>query len=98
MGMFDGFTAGGIGTGLQALGSLAGAWGSYESQKKTNQFLQDQFNYEKSKDDLAKKKLNTAQVNLESAFDGSLLGNKKKKTDGTIVSDSANTSSLPVAG
>jgi hypothetical protein len=83
-----------VGSIMQGTGVLAGAWGSYESDKKRNQMLQDQMNYEKQKDQTAQSKLDKAQTSLDNAFDSSLLNplNKKKKNaDGTysdgVVSD-----------
>lgn len=76
-----------IGSIMQGAGTVAGAWGSYEADKKRNQLLQDQLGYEKQKDQYAQSKLDKAQTSLDNAFDNSLLNpaNKKKKNaDGTF--------------
>jgi hypothetical protein len=87
-------TYGDYGSIVQGVGSVLGAWGSYESDKKRNQLLDEQFKYEKSKDANAQAKLDKAQNSLDNAFDGSMLNttNKKKKNaDGTysdgVISD-----------
>jgi hypothetical protein len=67
---------------LQGAGSLASAWGQYESNKKRNKILQQQLDYAKEQDALALAKQNKAQDNLDSAFSYSDLNpNKKKKKD-----------------
>jgi hypothetical protein len=79
---------GDYGTILQGIGALAGAWGSYESEKKRNKLLDEQFKYEKSKDANAQAKLDKAQTSLDNAFENSMLNttNKKKKNaDGTYI-------------
>lgn len=74
-----------VGSIMQGVGTLAGAWGSYESDKKRNQMLQDQMNYEKQKDQYAQGKLDKAQTSLDDAFDNSVLNpNKKKKSTTTV--------------
>ena len=65
---------------IQGFGSLASAWGQYETDKKRNKLLQNQLNYEKEKDTLALAKMDAAQTNLDDAFSASLL-KKKKKVD-----------------
>lgn len=84
-----------IGSIMQGTGTLAGAWGSYEADKKRNQLLQDQMNYEKQKDQYAQSKLDKAQTSLDDAFDNSVLNpNKKKKSTTT---DTTNTDPLTVS-
>lgn len=76
------------GSAIQGIGSLAGAWGSYESAKKANKLQKEQFDYEKSKDALALTKINEHQKNVDDAFsDFTLDGKKKKKADGSDIID-----------
>ncbi len=63
---------------IQGFGSLASAWGQYETDKKKNKLLENQLNYEKEKDALALAKMDTAQGNLDDAFAQSPLKKKKK--------------------
>lgn len=89
-GMFDNWTAGNTGQLLQGIGAVAGAWGSYESDKKRNKLLDKQFAYEQEKDANAQAKLDKAQLSLDSAFDSSLfsgVNKKKKNADGTDIID-----------
>lgn len=95
MAWYDGITNGlsslnakDVGTIMQGVGTLSGAWGSYEADKKRNQLLQDQMNYEKQKDQYAQSKLDKAQTSLDDAFDNSVLNpNKKKKSTTTTPPD-----------
>lgn len=84
---FSGLDAKDVGSIIQGAGTLAGAWGSYESDKKRNQLLQDQMNYEKQKDQYAQVKLDKAQTSLDDAFDNSVLNPNKKKKSTTPTTD-----------
>lgn len=76
-----------VGSIVQGVGTVAGAWGSYEADKKRNQLLQDQMNYEKQKDQYAQSKLDKAQTSLDNAFDNSVLNPNKKKKSVADVTD-----------
>ena len=65
---------------IQGVGSLASAWGQYETGKEKNKLLKSQLQYEKDKDKIANAKMDTAQSNLEDAWENSTLNKKKKKT------------------
>lgn len=65
---------------IQGVGSLASAWGQYKTDKKRNELLENQLNYEKEKDALATAKMDTAQNALDDAF-SDFLNKKKKKYD-----------------
>jgi hypothetical protein len=65
---------------FQGVGTLASAWGQYESDKKRTKAMEEQLDYEKKKDKLALAKADEAQINLDDAFTSSDL-NKKKKID-----------------
>lgn len=71
---------------MQAAGTVAGAWGQYESDKKRNKLLSEQFDYEKQKDKVAQGRLDKAQASLDDAFDNSILNPNKKKKDTTAES------------
>jgi hypothetical protein len=84
--MFDNWDAKDTGLAMQGFGSLASAWGSYETDKQRNKLLKEQLDYEKSKDALANERLNMAQSELDDAFmDSDLFGKKKKKTTDSTV-------------
>lgn len=88
--MFDNWSTANTGSLLQGIGSIAGAWGNYESEKKRNKMLEKQFAYEQEKDSNAKAKLDKAQSSLDNAFDNSLFADitkKKKNADGTDIID-----------
>lgn len=88
--MFDNWSTANTGSLLQGIGSIAGAWGNYESEKKRNDLLNQQFSYEKEKDANAKQKLDKAQSSLDNAFDNSVFNlatKKKKNADGTDIID-----------
>lgn len=76
---FSGWDANDWGTVMQGAGTLAGAWGQYESDKAKNKLIREQLDYEKQKDALANQKLDKAQSALDNAFENSLLNPKKKK-------------------
>lgn len=74
------------GTWVQAVGSLAGAWGAYEVGKEQNKIAEDKLAYEKGKDALTLAKTNQAQAELDGAM-SSVYGSSKKKaksTDGSL--------------
>lgn len=81
---------------IQGFGALAGAWGQYESDKTKNKLLNKQLDYENQKDLVATTKMDTAQSNLEDAFNNSAFGKKKKKknADGTDVVEDTTTTTL----
>lgn len=58
----------GLGSALQGIGSLAGAWGQYESGKESNKLKKQQLEYEKSKDVLANSKLDAQQKSWDDAW------------------------------
>jgi hypothetical protein len=80
----DGGSAG-IGGLLSGIGSLAGAWGQYNSNKKQNEMIKAQFNYEKQKDALANARATEDRQALKDAF--ATPTKKKKNADGTDVAD-----------
>jgi len=78
---------------LQGFGALANAYGQYDTGKKRNKLLQDQFNYAKKQDALVLAKQNKAQSNLDDAFSYSDLNpnkKKKKKSDVRVDDGSVN--------
>lgn len=77
----------GYGSIMQGAGALANAWGSYESSKKANKLLEQQFAYEKQKDAISQNKLAQNNKSLEDAFDLSPLNKKKKNADGADIVD-----------
>lgn len=84
---FSGLNAKDVGSIMQGAGTLAGAWGSYEADKKRNNLLQNQMDYEKQKDQYAQGKLDKAQTSLDDAFDNSVLNPNKKKKSTTTTTD-----------
>ena len=64
---------------IQGVGSLASAWGQYETGKTRNKLMQQQFDYQKSLDTKAFAKQDEAQKNLDDAFADSDFNIKKKK-------------------
>ena len=81
---------------IQGVGSLASAWGQYESDKKRNKLLQQQLDYEQKQNDLANQKQVQAQASLDNAFDTADLNlNKKKKKKNPL--DAAIDTNLPTA-
>lgn len=73
-GLFGSVDSKDIALGIQGVGSIAGAWGQYYSDRKRNELLADQIAYEKSKDALVLSKLDERQKIIDDAF-----GTKKKK-------------------
>lgn len=57
-----------IGSTLKGIGSLAGAWGNYESGKAQNKMLKEQFDYAKKRDALVLAKLDERQDVINDAF------------------------------
>jgi len=88
---------------IQGVGTLAGAWGQYETNKERNKLAREELDYQKQKDLAATAKYNTAQKNLDNAFDASILNvnKKKKKYDANgneiVDPDSANGDSATTA-
>jgi len=66
---------------IQGIGSLASAWGQYETDKKRNKLIKEEMDYKKSLDKRVMEKEDKAQATLDDAFDSSELNinNKKKK-------------------
>ena len=65
---------------IQGLGSLAGAWGQYETDKQRNKLIKEEMDYKKSLDARAMAKEDLAQANYDNAFSVSSFNiNKKKK-------------------
>lgn len=80
--MFDNWDSKDTAMTIQGVGSLASAWGDYETNKKKNKLLQERLNYEKQKDTLANEKMALAQSNFDDAFANvDILAKKKKKKD-----------------
>lgn len=94
---FSGWDAKDWGTVMQGAGTLAGAWGQYESDKSRNKLIQDQLAYEKQKDALANSKLDKAQASLDDAFSSSLLNPKKKKATDPLSGVEDTTATTAVA-
>ncbi|MBE0498570.1 MAG: hypothetical protein IBX43_04935 [Campylobacterales bacterium] len=70
---------------IQGIGTLASAWGKYETDKTRNKLLKEQLDYEKQKDSLANAKTDMAQKNYDDAFLPTPdMTKKKKKADGTL--------------
>lgn len=83
---------------IQGLGSLASAWGQYETDKQRNKLIKEEMDYRKSLDTRALAKEDLAQANLDDAFassDFNINKKKKKKYDAAgneiVDSDSATT-------
>jgi hypothetical protein len=73
---------------IQGFGSIASAWGQYETDKQKNKLAKEQLDYEKQKDLAMNTKMDLAQSNLDDAFSNSALNKKKKfNADGTPVVD-----------
>lgn len=90
--MFDNWSAANTGSLLQGFGSIAGAWGNYQSEKERNKRLDQQFAYEQKKDANAAARLDKAQTSLDDAFNDSVFNTaikKKKNADGTEIIDPA---------
>lgn len=68
----------GLGTILQGVGALAGAWGSYEVGKKKNALMEEQLAYEKKKDQQVSDRQAQAQAELDGAM-YNVYGTAKKK-------------------
>lgn len=65
---FSNITMGDVGLGLQGIGTIASAWGTYENMKARNKLIQDQINYQKAKDALVQKKLDDREKTIAEAF------------------------------
>jgi len=80
---------------IQGLGSLASAWGQYETDTKRNKLIKEEMDYKKSLDARAFAKADNAQINLDDAFSNSDLNTKKKKkkydASGAEIVDTATT-------
>ena len=66
---------------LQLGGSLASAWGQYQTDKKRNKLIENDMAYKKALDARAIEKENKAQANLDDAFSISDFNIKKKKEE-----------------
>jgi len=66
---------------INGIGSLAGAFGQYKTDKERNKLIKEELEYKKSLDTDAINKQNKAQKNLDDAFSESdfNIKNKKKK-------------------
>ena len=63
-----GFELGSLGDVFQGVGSLAGAWGQYESSKDASSLKKKQLQYEMDKDALANAKLDAQQKSWDDAW------------------------------
>jgi hypothetical protein len=75
----------GIGSVLGGIGSLAGAWGSYNIGKKQNKLIEDQIGYGQKMDAITANKQGQAQAELDSGL-ANVYGTKKKKEDKVVGS------------
>lgn len=64
----SGITMGDIGAGLEGVGALAGAWGSYKLGQEQNKLIKDQLKYVKEQDALRLKKLAEREKTINDVF------------------------------
>lgn len=79
MGLWD-TIIGGLSNGnlLKGIGSVAGAWGSYETGKRSNKIAKEQLEFDRKQQAKADAKLEAAQAELDSALNN-IYGQPKKK-------------------
>jgi len=71
---------------LNGIGSLANAWGAYETGKERNKIAREALQYEKDQKAAADLRRETTQTGFDDAFnDVFTKKKKKKKDDGTEV-------------
>ena len=70
---------------IQGIGTIASAWGKYETDKTRNKLLKEQLDFEKARDVRANTRMDMAQKNYDDAFlPTPEMAKKKKKADGTL--------------
>ena len=87
------FDFAGIGSIVSGVGSLAGAWGAYESGQERTKLLKNQLDYEKSKDAFVMAQFNKRQETIDDAF-GVNAKKKKREADGANIIPTANAYSV----
>ena len=72
---------------IKGVGTLASAWGAYETGKDANELLKKQLALSEASYNRGVAKEDLAQSNLDSAIESSFGSTKKKKKDDTTTTD-----------